>query len=974
MCCSNVCVHNKMPYLVESNEWRLLQRIGRLLNQRKAPFRAPPHEHRGGRLNAELLEVELREVFVTREYPQDLPLKDFEDYQATLISLCSILDGLVCFRKTGRTILGKTYPQLSALAEHLESTTSILDLIDGPNETVFRLPQDPAELRQCLDVATKCNTGLPRLLEPMPHEPAKPPISFQRSKTAWKKARIRNRATVVLGRLFGHFKCQQPHEVLLKLVEDPDEHSSLPDLHLMLPSCHELEIWQEARCECTDLDGAISSIPDICSHVREHTGQGKKLMLLIKEYGLFGAWGGNASTGPDHSRQSLGQLITKGAFKPLDLVTLFHGASLAQFSIGDKRALAVKLGFCLLDFFDVDIASNKIYFLGSSNSVPNNDFPYLAFSSRLPATAQSFTNFELGHPVLLSFAKLLLEIDFGQTIDLEIKPQNSQNRGVWIDLLSRVDRLAKERFDSYLQAIRGCLVVHEKITKALQRHQARGKSTPDSIVRKKIYQEVISKLERGLEESIPRPISKRQRSESPTPSGDWGATQSGAHEEITARPSLSNHGSSDSKRRRFLTPGTPAMSDSSREDLYARSPPPDGCATSNSGSRYNGWSRHSTHHQANSSDFGSSQPSTKRPSRREEFEIGIICALPLESDAVSYLFDKFWDEDGDQYGRAPGDTNHYTTGCIGHYNVVLALLPCMGKTNAASAAASLRSSYSNLKLVLLVGICGVAPYHRQEEVLLGDVIVSKTVIQYDFGRQYPDKFVRKETTDANLGRANKDVRNLVGFFETDRGIDWLEARTAFFIQQLQDKLASTKRRGKYDHPGVDKDKLYNAEYRHKHHLSRPCICRDCTADDHPVCTMAPELSCAVLGCDDAQLISRDRIRATKRLEASHTAGGALAMPRVHVGPIACGDSVIKSAAHRDRISRENDVIAFEMEGAGVWDEVPCIVIKGACDYADSHKNKDWQNYAAATAASACKAMLERYIQTARHVDESFAGR
>ncbi len=28
-----------------------------------------------------------------------------------------------------------------------------------------------------------------------------------------------------------------------------------------------------------------------------------------------------------------------------------------------------------------------------------------------------------------------------------------------------------------------------------------------------------------------------------------------------------------------------------------------------------------------------------------------------------------------------------------------------------------------------------------------------------------------------------------------------------------------------------------------------------------------------------------------------------------------------------------------MEGAGVWDEVPYIVIKGICDYADSHKNK-----------------------------------
>ncbi len=29
------------------------------------------------------------------------------------------------------------------------------------------------------------------------------------------------------------------------------------------------------------------------------------------------------------------------------------------------------------------------------------------------------------------------------------------------------------------------------------------------------------------------------------------------------------------------------------------------------------------------------------------------------------------------------------------------------------------------------------------------------------------------------------------------------------------------------------------------------------------------------------------------------------------------------------------VIAFEIEGAGVWDEVPCIVDRGICDYADT---------------------------------------
>jgi nucleoside phosphorylase len=52
-----------------------------------------------------------------------------------------------------------------------------------------------------------------------------------------------------------------------------------------------------------------------------------------------------------------------------------------------------------------------------------------------------------------------------------------------------------------------------------------------------------------------------------------------------------------------------------------------------------------------------------------------------------------------------------------------------------------------------------------------------------------------------------------------------------------------------------------------------------------------------------------------------------------------------------------------MESAGLWEDLPCIVVKGVCDYADSHKNKEWQDFAAATSASVVKALLERYIIT-----------
>lgn len=239
--------------------------------------------------------------------------------------------------------------------------------------------------------------------------------------------------------------------------------------------------------------------------------------------------------------------------------------------------------------------------------------------------------------------------------------------------------------------------------------------------------------------------------------------------------------------------------------------------------------------------------------------MGIICALPIEYDAVSYIFDEFWDEYGDQYGRAVGDLNSYTTGRVGHYNVVLALLPHMGKVNAASTAASMRASYSGLRLVILVGICGAVPYSRGSEILLGDVVISKTVIQYDFGRQYADQFIRKDTIDDNLGRLNKDVRNLTTIFETDRGLDGLEKRAVYFLQQLQAKVARTKRRTKYDYPGASNDKLFEPTYRHKHHVSLNCICRNCTSDVDPVCEVALGSSCADLGCDEKHLVMRKRL-------------------------------------------------------------------------------------------------------------------
>jgi hypothetical protein len=130
------------------------------------------------------------------------------------------------------------------------------------------------------------------------------------------------------------------------------------------------------------------------------------------------------------------------------------------------------------------------------------------------------------------------------------------------------------------------------------------------------------------------------------------------------------------------------------------------------------------------------------------------------------------------------------------------------------------------------------------------------------------------------------------------------------------------------------------------------------------------MSCAELGCDFSKVISRTRIQAIN--DEGHRDSSCY--PAVHFGGLASGDQVIKSALHRDRIAEQEGVIGFEMEAAGLWDMVPTIVVKGVCDYADSHKNKDWQLYAAATAATCAKGLLKLWRESPRPTEDKFDGK
>lgn len=327
-----------------------------------------------------------------------------------------------------------------------------------------------------------------------------------------------------------------------------------------------------------------------------------------------------------------------------------------------------------------------------------------------------------------------------------------------------------------------------------------------------------------------------------------------------------------------------------------------------------------------------------KPRSRDDFEIAIICALTLEADMVELILDKDWADESTTFGKAVGDQNCYTTGVIAKHNVVLAFSSGMGSNSAAMVATGLRSSYRNINIAFVVGICGVVPNHMetQEDIVLGDCIVSAEVIQYDFGRQYPGVFQPK---DDSLRRANPQIRAFMTKLRTSRNTHRVNTRLVKHLGVLQ------KSQPKSVYPGTAQDRLFQSTYLHSHKGST-AECDKCLDGD--ICTK----DCKTIGCLPAHLVPRHRLES----DANATKND----PKLHFGRLGSANTVMKSGIDRDRIAKAHQLIAFEMEVSGVCDILPVVMVKSACDYADSHKSKDWQDYAAATAAAGLKAVLEQW--------------
>ncbi|KAL3458987.1 nucleoside phosphorylase domain-containing protein [Aspergillus heterothallicus] len=203
-----------------------------------------------------------------------------------------------------------------------------------------------------------------------------------------------------------------------------------------------------------------------------------------------------------------------------------------------------------------------------------------------------------------------------------------------------------------------------------------------------------------------------------------------------------------------------------------------------------------------------------------------------------------------------------------------------------------------LRFGLMVGIGGGVP-SQGADIRLGDVVVSipiansSGVVQYDYGKAARD-----------------------GYFKITRHLNKPPSILLAAVSKMRSEsmLGSQCRR-------PDTDWLFYSNYEHE----------------------TPEGRSNCSACDQANLVYREP-RETDE-------------PQIHYGLIASGNQVMKDATKRDRLATELGVYCFEMEAAGLMDQLPCLVIRGICDYCDSHKHKQWQGYVALSAAVYAKLLL-----------------
>ncbi|KAJ4251450.1 hypothetical protein NW762_011433 [Fusarium torreyae] len=290
-----------------------------------------------------------------------------------------------------------------------------------------------------------------------------------------------------------------------------------------------------------------------------------------------------------------------------------------------------------------------------------------------------------------------------------------------------------------------------------------------------------------------------------------------------------------------------------------------------------------------------------------KYTVGWICALPIELAAAKAMLDHVHES----LVISADDSNSYIMGDMGGHNVVMACLPTgqCGNNNAATVANNMHRSFPSIRLRLMVGIGGGVP--GRYDIRLGDVVVSDQVVQYDLG---------KTVRDGKFERTGAPVRPPQRLLTAVSKLEASHASEPSKIPAILDRMIEKHpTMTEYTFRDTLQDQMFDSTYDH--------------VDSMDTC----------VSCSASRTIKRPP-RPTMN-------------PKIHHGVIASGNQVMKHGTTRDRLAQELGAICFEMEAAGLMDHFQCLVIRGICDYSDSHKNKEWQRYAAATAAAYARELL-----------------
>lgn len=298
------------------------------------------------------------------------------------------------------------------------------------------------------------------------------------------------------------------------------------------------------------------------------------------------------------------------------------------------------------------------------------------------------------------------------------------------------------------------------------------------------------------------------------------------------------------------------------------------------------------------------------PACYERYTVAWICALPKEMIAARAVLDDVHEP----LPRQKNDTNSYVLGSIGCHNITIACLPTneYGTNNAVNVLTNLTRTFTSIYLSLMVGIGGGVP-RENFDIRLGDIVVGTRVVQHDLGKIIESGQIQHTAVPRTLA-------HLLG-----KALSHLQAEHQPHSSRIP--LILEEKFG--EHPDYARpttsDRLFSSTYPHS---SQAPSCDECSL---------------------SELVQRSE-RSSKN-------------PCIYYGTIASGNQVMKNSTVRDTVAQELDAICFEMEAAGLNDICPCLSIRGICDYSDSHKSKEWQEYAAATAAAFAREFIEKLPPT-----------